>query len=387
MPPRPSRPSRFLRSLGPLLRATAAGWVRDNAMRLSAALALYTILSLAPLLVVTAKVVGVVLRDQDYARAQITAQVAALAGPQVAAAVQPMLAAGGRPGGGLAATLFSTGVLLFSATGVFVELQDAMNTIWGVKPRPGRGVRDFVRTRLMSLAMVFGTGFLLLVSMCLTTAAVRVAAFVAGGRASLVLVLDPAASLLVVTVLFAGIFKFLPDVRLAWRHVWVGGTLTGVLFTAGKYALAAYFGRAAPTSAFGAAGSLAAVMLWVYYSSFILFFGAEFTKVWSVRHLHDRVEPEAGAVAVTEEDRARQGIPSAQRMGEALAGDPLTPGPAAGGVAGAAWSVCTSTLNRKPTASSLMASIMAPNMSKPSRWYSTSGSRWANARRLMPSRR
>jgi membrane protein len=323
-----SRASRFARSLVPLLKATAAGWVRDNAMRLSAALALYTILSLAPLLVITAKLIGVIIRDTDYARSQITAQVSALMGPQVAEAVQPMLASGSKPGGGVTATVFSTAVLLFSATGVFVELQDAMNTIWGVKPKPNQGMRDFVRNRLVSLAMVFGTGFLLLVSMCLTTAAVRLAAYFAGEATWLALFLDPAASLVVVTILFGGIFKFLPDVRLAWHHVLVGAGLTAVLFTAGKYALATYFGVAAPTSAFGAAGSLAAVMLWVYYSSFILFFGAEFTKVWSVRHLHEPVVPEANAVKVTEEDRARQGIPTERRLTDALAGDPLSEGPA-----------------------------------------------------------
>jgi membrane protein len=330
--------TRLARSFVPLLKATAAGWVRDNAMRLSAALALYTILSLPPLLVITAKVIGVVIRDKDYVRSQLTAQIDALMGPQVALAAQPMLVAGSQPGGGTLATVFSTAVLVFSATGVFVELQDAMNTIWGVKPKPNQGVRDFVRTRLLSLAMVFGTGFLLLVSMCLTTAAVRLAAYVAGDQAWVALVLDPAVSLAVVTVLFAGTFKFLPDVKLAWRHVWGGGLLTAVLFTAGKYALAAYFGYAAPTSAFGAAGSLAAVMLWVYYSSFILFFGAEFTKVWSLRHLHDAVVPEANAVKVTEEDRARQGIPTERRLAEAAAGEPLADGPAAPQAGGGAAS-------------------------------------------------
>lgn len=297
-------------------------------MRLSAALALYTILSLAPLLVITAKIIGLVASDGPRARDQVAAQVAALAGPQVAEAVKPMIASGGRPGGGSLAAVLSSAVLLFSATGVFAELQDAMNTIWGVKPKPNQGVRDFVRTRLLSLAMVFGTGFLLLVSMCLTTAAVRLAAYVAGDAAWVALALDPAVSLLVVAVLFAGIFKFLPDVKLLWRDVWVGAGLTAGLFTAGKYALALYFAHAAPTSAFGAAGSLAAVLLWVYYSSFILFFGAEFTKVWSVRHLHAPVVPAANAVAVTEEDRARQGIPTDRRLAEALAGEPLAAGPA-----------------------------------------------------------
>jgi membrane protein len=129
-------------------------------------------------------------------------------------------------------------------------------------------------------------------------------------------------------VLFAAIFKFLPDVKLRWRHVWLGAVMTAGLFTLGKYALALYFKYASPTSAFGAAGSLAAVLLWVYYSAFILFFGAEFTKVWSIHHLRSRVVPEPNAVKVTEAERAKQGIPSERRMCDALAGRPLEPRPA-----------------------------------------------------------
>jgi membrane protein len=197
--------------------------MQDNAMRLSAALALYTILSLAPLLVISAKVVGVITRDAGHARTQITAQIANLMGPQVAQAVQPMFEGGTRPGGGVLAAALSTAVLLFSATGVFAELQDAMNTIWGVKPKPNQGVQDFIRNRLLSLAMVFGTGFLLVVSMFLTTATVRLAGYLAGEAKWLALVLDPLASFIIVTLLFGGIFKFLPDVAAAWQHVALGG--------------------------------------------------------------------------------------------------------------------------------------------------------------------
>jgi membrane protein len=331
-----SRSARFRHSIAknarlfvPLLKATTAGWMRDNAMRLSAALALYTILSLAPLLVITAKTVALLTRDTEYARVQVTEQIRDLMGAEVAKAIQPMLEAGGHQGHGLVAAILSTAVLIFSATGVFAELQDSMNTIWGVKPKPNQGIRDFIRNRLLSLAMVFGTGFLLVVSMFLTTVMVRLATYLAGDTKWLALTLDPTISFAVVLVLFAGIFKFLPDVQLAWRHVWAGALLTTFLFTVGKYALAMYFVYATPTSAFGAAGSLVAVLLWVYYSSFILFFGAEFTKVWSVRHLHTPVVPQDNAVKVTEEDRARHGIPSEQRLTEALTGDALHDGLAA----------------------------------------------------------
>ena len=170
--------------------------------------------------------------------------------------------------------------------------------------KPNLGVWDWVRNRLLSLGMVFGTGFLLLVSMFVSTLLAALTRFIAGDVRWFAFVIDILVSMLVVSLLFAAIFRLLPDVRLRWRHVWLGAVLTAALFTLGKYALALYFKYAAPTSAFGAAGSLAAVMLWVYYSSFILFFGAEFTKVWSNRHLGQHVVPSDHAV---ESDRGGEG--------------------------------------------------------------------------------
>jgi membrane protein len=285
-------------TLAALLKETAAAWVRDNAMRLSAALSLYAILSLAPLLVITLKVVGVVWTRREYAREQITRQMAGLMGSQAAEALKPMIESGGRHGHGVLATVLSTAILLFSATGVFIELQDAMNIIWGVMPKPGRGVRDFVLDRLLSLGMVFGIGFLLLSSMLVSAILAAMAGYVAGDKSWLAFLADIVVSFGLVTVLFGAVFKFLPDVRLAWGHVWIGATTTGALFTAGKYALVLYFGYAAPTSAFGAAGSLVAVLLWVYYSSFILFFGAEFTKTWALHHSEQPIVPDESAVKV-----------------------------------------------------------------------------------------
>lgn len=292
-------------------------------MRLSAALALYTVLSLAPLLVITIKIVGLVLKNKDYAHDQITDQITDLLGWRIAQAIQPMIENVKNPGGGVIATVISSAVLLFSATGVFVELQDSMNTVWGVKPKPDRGIWDFVHHRLLSLGMVFGTGFLLLVSMFVTTLMDHVSTYIAGDRKWFGVFLDIIVSFGVVSVLFAAIFKFLPDVKLKWRNVWLGAVITSGLFTVGKYGLALYFRFGSPTSVFGAAGSLAAVILWVYYSSFILFFGAEFTKVWSMYHVGDRVVPEDHAVKVTEEDRARQGIPTEKRLQDVLANNRL----------------------------------------------------------------
>ena len=290
------------------VRETVHEWLDDKAMRLSAALSLYTLLSLAPLLVLTLKVVGVVVASKDTARIHITQQVTSLMGQQAAQAITPIIDNSGKQGNGVLAAIISTAVLAFSATGVFIELQDSMNTVWGVKPKPNLGIWEWVRNRLLSLGMVFGVGFLLLVSMFISTVLAGLARYVVGERQWIAILTDIVVSLAVVSLLFAAIFKFLPDVKLRWRHVWLGAFLTAGLFTVGKFALALYFKYAAPTSAFGAAGSLAAVMLWVYYSSFILFFGAEFTKVWSKRQLGERVEPDDHAVKMGVVDRARQGL-------------------------------------------------------------------------------
>lgn len=313
--------NRFL----PLLKETASDWMEDNAMRLSAALALYTILSLAPLLVISAKVMGMILHNKASAQKQIQAQLTSLMGNMGTDAgnlINAMLRKGGESGHGLWAAIFSFAVLAFSATGVFVELQDSMNTIWGVKPKPNQGVWGFVRHRLLSLAMVFGIGFLLLVSMFISAILTTMARYIVGNAGWVAHALDIVVSLGVITLLFAAIFKFLPDVKLEWRHVWLGAVLTAVLFTVGKYLLAVYFAKAAPASAFGALGAPVAILLWIYYSAFILFFGAEFTKVWTLHH-DKRVVPEEHAVKVTEEDRAQRGIPSPKRMEKALTGAPF----------------------------------------------------------------
>jgi len=309
--------SKSAKALYSLLKDTASNWMEDNAMRLSAALSLYTLLSLAPLLVISIKVIAVVAGGKK-ATATITHQVQNLMGSKAAEAVQPMIENGGKHGSGVVAAIVSTVLLVFSATGVFVELQDSMNTIWGVKPKPNQGVWNFVRTRMLSVGMVFGIGFLLLVSMLISTVLANLAHFIARDVTWLAIVGDIIVTFGVVFLLFAGIFKFLPDVKLAWKHVWSGALLTTVLFTLGKYGLTLYFRYGTPTSAFGAAGSLAAVLLWVYYSAFILFFGTEFTKVWSMRQ-DGGILPDDHAVQVTEEQRAREGIPSEERVQIALA--------------------------------------------------------------------
>ncbi len=296
-------------------------WARDNATRLSAALALYTILSLAPLLVITIKIVGVVARDK--AQQQVYSQLTNLAGPAAGEAISKSISPTLKPNAGIFATIFSTIILLVSAAGVFVELQDSINTIWGVKPKPNQGIWGFVKNRLLSMAMVLGVGFLLMVSMFVSTLLAAFAKDIAGNSKWLAFVVELVVSISVISLLFASIYKFLPDVKTAWKNVWFGAFTAALMFGIGKYGLSVYFTLAAPTSAFGLAGAPVAVMLWVYYSAFILFFGAEVTKVYTLRS-DKRVIPDVNAVKVTEEDLARKGIPSPTRLDNALAGRPLS---------------------------------------------------------------
>jgi membrane protein len=293
-------PVREIPSLWLTLKLTISNWIEDNAMRLSAALSLYTIISLGPLLVITFKLITMLWRDQQVVRHQIVTQVTSLMGAQAANAIQPMLDSATGAKNGIFATMVGTIVLFLSATCVFGELQDSMNTVWGVKPKPNQGLINFVRNRLLSMGMVFGIAFLLLVSMFVSALLTVLAKSFAGDAKGLAFAIDIFVSFAVQTLLFAAIFKFLPDVKLQWKYVWTGAILTAILFTIGKYGLALYFKYATPTSAFGAAGSLVAVLLWVYYSSFILFFGAEFTRAWAWNHGH-RTEPLPNAVMANEE--------------------------------------------------------------------------------------
>jgi membrane protein len=269
--------------LGRVLKKASARWIRHDAMRLSAALSFYSILVLAPLLVIIIKVAGLLWRGQGSASDHVTRQLSSLMGPQAADAIGQMIEAGGRQGAGVVATTISTGLLIASATGVFTEVQDGMNAVWEVKKssRARERAAKWGRDRLLSLAMVAGVGLLLLASVLVSTTLTAAAKYIADDKSVLVIFADVIVSFGLAVVLFAAIFKFLPDVVLAWRHVWTGAVITAVLFTVGKYALAAYFKYAMTTSAFGAAGSLTVVLLWVYYSAFSLFFGAECTRAWA----------------------------------------------------------------------------------------------------------
>jgi membrane protein len=284
-----------------LLKQTFQEWLQDKAPQLGAALAYYTVFSLAPLVLVLLAIVGVLFRDDPGgAWNKLTQHMSYFLDQSAVRVVQNIAQQASQPGKSLIATIVGVALALFGASGVFGQLQDALNTIWGVKAKPGAGLWGFLRTRFLSFAMVGGICFLLLVSLTVEGALKGFSRYVQsalpGGIAvaiTVYLIVDFA----VVVLLFASIFKFLPDVKIQWRDVWVGAFMTAILFGIGKWLLGFYLGSGAAGSAYGAASSLITLLLWVYYSSQILLFGAEFTQVYADRAGRG-VEPAEYAVRV-----------------------------------------------------------------------------------------
>jgi membrane protein len=286
------------RDLQSIFTASFEQWSKHKAPRLGAALAFYTLLSLAPLLLVLVSVVGMVLGDQA-AKTDIIGQVQALVGMQGARAAQALLEGSRDTTQGIIATAFGVLTLLFGASGVLIELRDALNTIWEV-PTPElsglKKISSFVKERLFSFALVLAVGFLLVVSLAVSTGIAALSTFSASYLPAheLVLhVLNFVVSFVTITGLFSAIYKFLPDVRIEWRDVILGGAVTSVLFTIGKLALGIYLGKASFASTYGAAASIVVLIVWVYYSAQIFFLGAEITQTFAncyssqpVRH-HD----------------------------------------------------------------------------------------------------
>jgi membrane protein len=280
-----------------ILKKAGQEWLNDDAMRLSAAIAFYTILSIAPLILIAVAIAGAVF-GQDAATGAITDELRAMLGDAGAEVAKTALANADRPAAGTFATIFGVAMLLFGASGVFRELQATMNIVWNVKPKPGRGVWGFIRDRFLSFGMVLVVGFLLLVSLIISTGLAAMGKYVAGlapGVPVLMQVANFVIGFAVVTVLFALVFKFLPDAKVAWRDVWFGAAVTAVLFTVGKYAIGMYLGRAGVGTPFGAAGSLVAFVVWVYYSGLIVLFGAELTQV-TAEFAGRKIEPTENAM-------------------------------------------------------------------------------------------
>jgi membrane protein len=276
-------------SIVSLFKEAASEWLQDNALRLSAAVSFYAVLCLAPLLDIVIRAMGIA-HDRQFAREQVIKQTTNLMGAQAADAIKPIIESNATQGMGYLATAISTVVLLFSATSVFIELQNSMNSIWGVEftarktNRAEQAVLTFIRARLLSLAMVFGLGFLLVVSIFISGILTALQQHVAHVDHWPAYLAGIAISCVVEFTLFGAMFKFLPRMHLKWKHVWHGALIAAILFSVGRFGLAIYFKYPRMDNMYGAVGSLLAVLTWIYYSSFSLFFGAEFTKVWTRRY-------------------------------------------------------------------------------------------------------
>jgi membrane protein len=274
------------RDLKALLAESFGAWSKHKAPRLGASLAFYTLLSLAPLLLILISVVGLVLGHQA-AEKDVVAQIQALVGSQGAKAAEALIEGSQNTTHGIMATVFGLLTLLFGASGVMIELRDALNTIWEV-PTPElsgfKMISSFVKERLFSFTLVLAIGFILVVSLALSAWIAALGAWSASilpAHEAILHILNFVVSFAIITGLFSAIYRFLPDVRMEWRDVMLGGAVTSLLFTLGKLALGIYLGKASFASTYGAAASIVILIVWVYYSAQIFFLGAEFTKTFA----------------------------------------------------------------------------------------------------------
>jgi membrane protein len=286
--PAPVAPAKLtLPALGSTLRQALAGWWNDNVPRLGASLSYYTLFSLAPILVVAIAIGGLVF-GEEAVRGQIVGQIQGLIGRQGAEAVQSMLEGAARPSNSIPATIAGIVTFFLGATGSFLELQTALNTIWRVKPKPGGSfLRMLLMQRLVSFGLVVAMGFLLLTSLLVSTALAAVHSYMGNafpGAFVLWEALNVVVSLAVITLLFALIYKVLPDVKLSWGDVWVGALVTAGLFTIGKLLIGLYLGSTSIASTYGAAGSVIVILVWVYYSAQVILLGSEFTREYVAKY-------------------------------------------------------------------------------------------------------
>ncbi|MFM8321662.1 MAG: YihY/virulence factor BrkB family protein [Chloroflexota bacterium] len=319
-----------------LLKDAYTEWSEDKAARLAAALAYYTVFSMVPMLVVVISLAGL-LGSGTTVQQAILFQVGNLIGDQGSAFIGDLIQAASRPSTGIIATALGTVTLLFGALGVFGQLQESLNTIWEVQPKPTRGLggslKRLVMTRVISFTMILGIGFLLLVSLVVNAGLAALSAYMSSALPVPPFVLGAInflVSFAIITLLFALMFKILPDAEIAWRDVWLGSAVTSLLFTLGRMAIAAYLGRSQINSSFGAAGSLVLILVWVYYSAQILFMGAEITQVYATKY-GQGIRPDEDAIKLTDEMRAHQGMARKPRDAQAAGGQshwlPATGGP------------------------------------------------------------
>ncbi|MEH1901936.1 MAG: YihY/virulence factor BrkB family protein [Nostoc sp.] len=302
-----------LQTIWKLLQETFKEWSEDKASRLAAALAYYTIFSIAPLLIIVIAIAGAVF-GEEAARGQIVGQIQGLVGKDGAAFIQTAIQNANKPHTGAIASIISVVVLLVGATGLFTELQDSLNTIWEVKAKPGRGINNIIRLRFLSFAMVIGIGFLLLVSLVISTGLAALVTYfgnILPGVDFLWRIVNFVLSFSITTALFGLIFKVLPDVKITWNDVFIGSVITSFLFSIGRFLLGQYLGNGSFGSTYGAAGSLVVILAWVNYAAQILFFGAEFTQVYARRY-GSGITPTKNAVPLSDNTKYNGTNPTAR---------------------------------------------------------------------------
>ncbi|MEP6756664.1 MAG: YihY/virulence factor BrkB family protein [Chthonomonadales bacterium] len=298
-----------LAQITPLLKEAGRDWMEDKAPRLAAAFSYYTLFSLAPLLIIIVAIAGIFF-GPEAATGQLAGQIENAVGPETAKVIQSLVVSASKPSAGIMATIIGTVTLIFGAMAVFGQLQDGLNTIWGVVPRPGRGFWEMIRERLLTFALVLGAGLLLLglvlVNVVLTSWSHAVGSDMPG-MWILTHIFNLVLSFGVITLLFAMIYRILPDVEILWSDVWGGAILASLLFALGKWFISLYLSVSSTGSAYGASGSLVVLLLWIYYSAQILFFGAEFTKVYA-KKMRKNLKPADNADFVTNEMRVEEGL-------------------------------------------------------------------------------
>ena len=290
-----------LKDLGKLFKTTFKEWNAKDPFRESAVIAYYAIFSIPGLLVLIVSITGYFF-GREAVNQNIMNQISSTMGADTATQIQEMLTKAGESKTTVWGSIMGILVLLVGATGVFVELQKTLNTIWQVKVAPQEGILPILKARLFSFGLILAIAFLLIISLVVSTGLAAMSDLVKGDTSELAIlifnVLNFVVSLAVISLLFAAIFKILPDATIEWKHVWLGSLVTGLLFTIGKTALAFYFSQAEPASVYGAAGSVILILLWVSYSSMILFFGAEFTAAYTKMYAGD-VSPSNIAKPIT----------------------------------------------------------------------------------------
>jgi membrane protein len=269
-----------------LAKDAAKDWNKDNASLYSAALAYYTLFSMAPLLLITVAIAGLVFGERA-AQGQLVSQLQVLVGSQSAEIIQRVMASMNKPQQNVLAAIIGTATLLVGASGVFIQLQTALNSLWRITLKPQAGWRVLLRTRLLSFSIVAGSGFLLLVSLIISAVLSALDSWLdryIPGASLISQVTNMLIGLAVTGTVFAAIFKVLPDASMRWRDVWTGGLVTAVLFNIGRFFIGLYLGKSSVASGYGAAASIILLLLWVYYSAMILFYGSEFTKLYAQRY-------------------------------------------------------------------------------------------------------